>query len=154
MFIISNYKDLERNVGKELGVSEYLKITQSLIDRFADVTQDYQWIHVDKEKAKQESPYKATIAHGYLILSLLPYLWTHIMEVRNVKTMINYGIEKLKFNQPVIVNSEVRARVKLLSVTNLRGTIKVEFKVILEIKNSQKNAFEAPLIYLMSFNEQ
>lgn len=153
MFIIKDYKDLERNVGKELGVSEYLKITQNMINRFADVTYDHQWIHVDQEKAEQESPYKTTIAHGYLILSLLPYLYSRILEVQNVKSMINYSIESLKFNQPVAVNSEVRARLILLSVTNLRGIVKVEFKTILEIKDSHKNAFEAPIIYLLSFKE-
>lgn len=154
MFIIKDYKDLECNVGKELGVSEYLKITQNMINRFAEVTNDHQWIHVDQEKAEQESPYKTTIAHGYLILSLLPYLYSRILEVQNVKSMINYGIESLKFNQPVAVNSEVRARLILLSVTNLRGIVKVEFKTILEIKDSRKNAFEAPLIYLLSFKEE
>lgn len=152
MFTIKSYNDLEQNVGKELGVSGYIKITQNMIDQFADVTRDHQWIHVDKEKARKESPFKTTIAHGYLILSLLPYLCTHIMEVKNVKSMINYGIEKLKFNQPVAVNSEVRARVILSSVSNLRGIIKVEFKTILEIKDSHRNAFEVPLVYLLSFN--
>jgi len=154
MFIIKNYEDLEQHVGKELGVSEYLKITQNMIDRFADATLDHQWIHVDKEKAAQESPFKTTIAHGYLVLSLLPYLWTHILEVRNVKSMINYGIERLKFSQPVAVDSEVRARLALLSVTNLRGTVKVEFKATLEIKDSRKNALEAPLVYLLAFEEE
>ena len=99
--IINSYQDFEQYVGKELGVSDYLKITQERINLFAEATLDYQWIHVDVERAKVESPFKSTIAHGYLMVSILPYLWDQIIEVNNIKMLINYGIEKLKFNLPV-----------------------------------------------------
>ena len=89
---------------KELG----LPITQEQIDLFADATLDHQWIHVDTERARTESPYKSTIAHGYLNLSVLPYLWGQILEVNNVKMLVNYGIEKLRFNQPVLAGGAVR----------------------------------------------
>lgn len=151
--IISSYAEFEKYVGKELGVSDYLKITQDRINKFADATLDHQWIHVDEERAKVESPFNSTIAHGYLMVSIIPYLWDQIIEVRNIKMLINYGIEKLKFNQAVVVNSEVRLRVKLESLVNLRGIAKAELKAVLEIKDSQKNAFEETVIFLYHFND-
>lgn len=153
MVVINNFKEFEAFLGKEIGVSDYLKITQEQINLFADATIDHQWIHVDVEKAKNESPFKNTIAHGYLTLSVLPHLWNQIAEVRNVKSLINYGIEKLKFNQPVIVNNEIRLKVKLQSIVNLRGIAKVEMKAIMEIKDSPKNAFEAVIVFLYNFEE-
>lgn len=151
--IISSFDDFEQYVGQELGVSDYLKIDQERINLFADATLDHQWIHVDVEKAKAESAFKSTIAHGYLTVSLLPYLWEQVVEVRNLKMMINYGMEKLKFNQAVVVDSEVRIKVKLLSLKNLRGTIKTEMSVVMEIKDSPKNAFEAVVVFLYHFND-
>ncbi len=150
--IINSYSDFEQYVGKEIGTSEYLKITQERINKFADATLDHQWIHVDAEKAKNESPFKSTIAHGYLMVSLLPYLWDQIIEVNNISMLINYGIEKLKFNQAVVVDSEVRVRVKLQSLVNLRGIAKAELKIILEIKDCPKNALEETAIFLYHFN--
>ncbi len=150
--IINSYQDFEQYVGKELGVSDYLKITQERINLFAEATLDYQWIHVDVERAKVESPFKSTIAHGYLMVSILPYLWDQIIEVNNIKMLINYGIEKLKFNQPVVAGNEVRLRVKLESLLNLRGIAKAEIKVVLEIKDSPKSALEETVIFLYHFN--
>ena len=100
--IINNFNEFAQHIGQELGVSDYLTITQEQIDLFADATLDHQWIHVDTERARTESPYKSTIAHGYLNLSVLPYLWGQILEVNNVKMLVNYGIEKLRFNRPVL----------------------------------------------------
>ena len=97
--IINNFNEFAQHIGQELGVSDYLTITQEQIDLFADATLDHQWIHVDTERARTESPYKSTIAHGYLNLSVLPYLWGQILEVNNVKMLVNYGIEKLRFNR-------------------------------------------------------
>ena len=150
--IINSYQDFEQYVGKELCVSDYLKITQERINLFAEATLDYQWIHVDVERAKVESPFKSTIAHGYLMVSILPYLWDQIIEVNNIKMLINYGIEKLKFNQPVVAGNEVRLRVKLDSLVNLRGIAKAEIKVVLEIKDSPKSALEETVIFLYHFN--
>lgn len=149
--IINNFDEFSQYVGKELGTSDYIKITQDQIDRFADATHDHQWIHTDPERAKTESPFKATIAHGYLNLSLLPYLWNQIIDVRNSKLTVNYGIEKLKFMQAVTVNSEVRCRASLKSLVNLRGTTKAEIFVTLEIKDSKKPALEAGIIFLYHF---
>lgn len=149
--VIENFKDLEAYVGRELGVSDFHQITQYQISQFADATIDHQWIHTDPERAKRESPFKNTIAHGYLTLSLLPYLWGQILEVRNLKLMVNYGIEKLRFNQPVLVDSFVRLRASVVSVINLRGTIKAQIHVVLEIEGSKKSAYEADVVFLYHF---
>lgn len=149
--IINSFDEFETFVGKELGVSEYLTITQDRINTFAEATLDHQWIHVDVERAKEESPFKNTIAHGYLTLSILPYLWSQIMDVQNIKLLVNYGIEKLRFGNPVVVGSEVRLRATLLSLVNLRGVAKAEFRVNLEIKGEKKDALQAVLVFLYHF---
>ena len=149
--VINSYADFEQYVGKELGVSDYLKITQEQINIFADATLDHQWIHVDAERAATESPFKSTIAHGYLNLSVLPYLWEQIVDVRNSRLTVNYGIEKLRFMQAVTVNSEVRVRAKLVSLVNLRGTTKAEINAVLEIKDSKKPALETNIVFLYHF---
>ena len=148
--IINNFEEFKLLEGKELGVSEYIQITQPQINLFADATLDHQWIHCDAEKAN-EGPYQSTIAHGYLIVSILPYLWDQVVEIRNSKMTVNYGIEKLRFMNPVLVNSRVRVRVKLNSVVNLRGTTKTELFVVMEIEGVKKPAFEANIIFLYSF---
>lgn len=152
MVTINNYEEFEQYLGKVIGVSEYLKINQEQIKLFADATLDHQWIHVDVERAQKESPFKNTIAHGYLTLSLLPYMWEQIAQVNNVKQLINYGINNLKFNEPVIVGNEIRLKVELTSIKNLRGIVKAEMKATMEIKDSPKNAFEATVVFLYHFN--
>ena len=150
--VISSHEEFQFYLGKELGVSEYTTITQDQINRFADATLDHQWIHTNPERAATETTFKNTIAHGYLTLSLVPHLWDQIAEFRNIKMMINYGIEKLKFNQPVLVNQEVRLRAKLHSILNLRGITKFEVEVTLEIKDNPKPAFNGILVFLYHFN--
>ena len=150
--IVNNFNELEQYVGKELGVSDYITISQDQINLFADATMDHQWIHVDTERTKTESPYKTTIAHGYLNLSVLPYLWDQIVEVKNSKLTVNYGIEKLRFNQPVLVDSQVRVRASLRSLIDLRGTSKAEIQVSLEIKDNNKTALDATIVFLYHFN--
>ena len=149
--IINSYAEFEKYVGKELGVSEYHKITQEQINQFADATLDYQWIHVDAERAKKESPFGATIAHGYLSISVLPYLWDQIIQVNNITMLVNYGIESLKFGLPVVVNSEVRIRTVLKSLIDLRGTAKAEVEVVMEIKDSKKPAYKGVIVFLYQF---
>ena len=128
-----------------------MKITQNQINLFADATLDHQWIHVDPKRAEAETAFKSTIAHGYLTLSVVPHLWDQIAEFHNIKMMINYGIEKLKFNQPVLVTNEVRLRAKLHSIVNLRGITKFEVDVTLEIKDNVKPAFNGLLVFLSHF---
>lgn len=149
--VINSFEDFEKFIGKELGVSDYLTITQEQIDKFAEATLDFQWIHLDAERAKTESPYKTTIAHGYLNISVLPYLWAQIIEVNNIKMQVNYGIEKLRFNQAVLVNSKVRLKAKLNSLIDLRGVSKAEIKVTLEILDNKKPALDATIVFLYHF---
>ena len=148
---IGSYEEFEQYVGKVLGYSEYIKIKQEQINKFADATIDHQWIHTDPERAKNESPFKSTIAHGYLTVSLMPYLWEQIVEFKNVKLMVNYGIDDLKFNQAVLVNSEIRMKAALVELKNLRGTTKARLRALIEIKDSPKPAFEADIIFLYHF---
>ncbi|MGM0549868.1 MAG: MaoC family dehydratase [Bacteroidota bacterium] len=149
--IIRSFEDLEQYVGKELGVSEYYEFTQEQINLFADATLDHQWIHTDQERAKKESPFGTTIAHGYLTVSILPYLWEQIIDVQNLKLQVNYSIEKLKFNAPVLVNSKVRLRAKLVDAKNLRGVTKSVIGITLEIEGAKKPAYNGEIIFLYHF---
>src|SRR5882757_3346116 len=150
--VINGFSEFQTYIGKELGVSEYLKVTQQQINLFADATLDHQWIHTDPVRAAT-GPFKNTIAHGYLVLSLVPHLWEQIAEIQNVKMLVNYGIEKMKFNQPVIVDHELRLRVLLKSLNDLRGICKAEMDITMEIKDNPKPAFTATIIFLYHFNK-
>ena len=150
--VINSYDEFASHLGEKLGTSEWLLVDQERINMFADATRDHQWIHVDVERAKQESPYKSTIAHGYLTLSLLPYMWDQIIEVNNLKMMVNYGMDKMKFGQPVITGSRVRLVTYLQSIINLRGTCKAEIKFVMEIEDAKKPALEGVATFLYFFN--
>ena len=153
MVIINNYEEYRAFEGKEIGTSQWNSIDQLQINRFADATHDHQWIHTDPEKAAVEGPFKKTIAHGYLTLSLIPHLWHQIADVRNIKMQINYGIENFKFGQPVLCDDEVRLHASLKSITNLRGVIKVVITAKLEIKDNKKPAYTGDVIFLYHFND-
>jgi acyl dehydratase len=151
MLVINNFEEYKSHLGKELGVSKWHTIDQNQINKFADATLDHQWIHVDKEKAEREGPFKATIAHGYLTLSLIPYLWKQIADVRNIKMEINYGIENFRFGQAVLVDNEVQLKAKLKSIVNLRGTAKVVIEATLIIKDQPKPAYTGDVVFLYHF---
>ena len=151
MVIIKSHAEFESHLGKEIGVSPWHQITQEQINDFANATLDFQWIHTDVERANKESPFKTTIAHGYLTLSLIPYFWKQIADVQNLKMEVNYGIEQLKFGQAVLVNNEVRCRVWLKSIINLRGITKATLFIQLEIKDQPKHAFTADVLFLYHF---
>ena len=122
--IINSYEEFASHLGEKLGESEWLQVDQERINKFADATLDPQWIHVDVERAKAESPYHSTIAHGYLTISLLPYMWQQIIEVHNLKMMVNYGMDQMRFGQPVITGSKIRLVASLHEIQNLRGICK------------------------------
>lgn len=149
--IINSYDEFAGHIGKELGRSEWFEITQERINLFADATDDHQWIHVDVERARAESPYKGTIAHGYLTLSLLPYLWAQIVEVRNIKMLVNYGMDKMRFGIPVPTGSKVRLTAKLDNITNLRGICKAEIAFEIEVENQRKTALTGVATFLYYF---
>ncbi|MCD8210876.1 MAG: MaoC family dehydratase [Prevotella sp.] len=149
--VINNYEEFAALLGKNIGVSEYVEIPQERINLFADATLDHQWIHVDEERAKKESPFGTTIVHGYLTLSMLPYLWNKIIEVNNLKMMVNYGMDKMKFGQAVKSGEAIRLTADLYQIENLRGTIKAEVKFALEIKDSNKKALSGIATFLYYF---
>lgn len=149
--IINNYEQFASYEGKELGCSEWLTVDQERINMFADATLDHQWIHVDTERAKAESPYKSTIAHGYLTLSLLPYLWGQIIEVNNITMLVNYGMDKMRFGQPVLTGSRVRLVAKLHGIQNLRGICKAEVDITIEIEGQRKPALQGIATFLYYF---
>ena len=151
MIIIRNFEEFEKYIGQELGTSNWHIITQEQINKFADATIDHQWIHTDEERAKTESPFKTTIAHGYLTVSLLPYFWHQIADVQNLKMQINYSIENIRFAQAVAVNSRVRLIAKLESVANLRGITKATIGVTMEIEGENKPAYTGSVIFLYHF---
>ena len=150
--VVNSYEDFEKLLGRQIGISDYVEVSQDRINLFADATLDHQWIHVDTERAKVESPYKSTIVHGYLTLSLLPYLWNQIIEVNNLKMMVNYGMDKMKFGQAVLSGQSVRLVATLHSLVNLRGVAKAEIKFSIEIKDQKKKALEGIATFLYYFN--
>ena len=149
--IINSHEEFEKYVGQELGISDWLEVDQQRINNFADATLDHQWIHTDPERAKTDSPFGQTIVHGYLTLSLLPYLWQQIIEVNNLKMMVNYGMDKMKFGQAVLSGQSIRMTAMLESITNLRGISKVEIKFTIEIKNERKPALSGVATFLYHF---
>ena len=149
--VINSYDEFAAHLGQELGVSDWLQIDQDRINLFADATLDHQWIHVDVERAKEESQYHSTIAHGYLTLSVLPYLWNQIIEVNNIKMLVNYGMDKMRFGQPVVTGSRVRMTTKLHNIQNLRGICKVEIDFKIEIEGQRKPALEGIASFLYYF---
>ena len=149
--IINSYEEFAAHLGEQLGISDWLEVDQERINLFADATLDHQWIHVDVEKAKKESQYKNTIAHGYLTLSLLPYMWNQIIEVNNLKMMVNYGMDKMRFGQPVLVGSRIRLVSSLESIENLRGICKAGIKFQIEIEGQRKPALEGIATFLYYF---
>jgi len=152
MITIQNHPEFESYLGKEIGISGWHTITQEQINKFAEATIDYQWIHTDPERAKNEGPFGATIAHGYLTVSLLPYFWHQIADVQNLKMQINYSIENIKFAQPVKVDSPVRLHAKLVAIVNLRGITKATIGVTMEIENEKKPAYTGEVVFLYHFN--
>lgn len=149
--VVNSYDEFAALEGKELGVSDWLQIDQERINLFADATLDHQWIHVDTDRAKKESPYQSTIAHGYLTLSLLPYLWSQVIEVNNIKMLVNYGMDKMRFGQAVVTGSRVRLVTKLHAISNLRGICKTEINFKIEIEGQRKPALEGIATFLYYF---
>lgn len=149
--VVNSYDEFAAFEGKELGASDWLLIDQERINLFADATLDHQWIHVDAGRAKTESPYQSTIAHGYLTLSLLPYLWSQIIEVNNIKMLVNYGMDKMRFGQAVVTGSRVRMVTKLHAISNLRGICKTEINFKIEIEGQRKPALEGIATFLYYF---
>ncbi len=149
--IINSYEEFASHLGEELGTSEWFEVTQERINLFADATSDHQWIHVDVERARRESPYKSTIAHGYLTMSILPYLWNQIVDVRNIRMLVNYGMDKMRFGIPVVTGKRVRLTASLTGIQDLRGICKAEITFVIEVENERKHALTGTATFLYYF---
>jgi len=145
----TTFEDLPKLVGQETGVSDWVEITQDRINQFADATGDHQWIHIDVERAKKELPGGKTIAHGYLTLSLIPWLTGSFLKVAGVTRGINYGSNKIRFTNMVPVGSKVRARAKLLSAEPKAGGMQLINEVTIEIQGQDRPACVAETMSLI-----
>ena len=148
MRILNNSKEIAAAAGEELGVSEWLAITQERIDLFADATGDRQWIHVDPERAA-DGPFGATVAHGYLTLSMLPFLGAQVYAFAGDVARVNYGLNKVRFVSPVRVGSKIRNRVELLTVEEIEKGQRATLQHTVEIKGSDKPACVAETVVLL-----
>ena len=147
MRMVETPEALKALIGQELGVSDWLEVTQDLIDRFAEVTGDHQWIHVDVERAKREMPGGKTIAHGYLLLSLLPKLGAGIYKLSWPTRSINYGSDKVRIVNPVKAGARIRLRQSLVAVEDgAPGAHRITVRQTLEIENEAKPAMIADTI--------
>lgn len=143
-------QELTKRLGEEIHVSDWIEVTQQRINAFADATGDHQWIHVDVARAQRESPWKTTIAHGYLTLSLYPMLRGLVASGEppypGVKQMINYGLDKLRFPSAVRAGSRIRARCRLLKVEEVPGGLQITEQYTVEIDGEPKPACVAEAI--------
>ena len=152
MKVITSIDDAVSAVGEELGVSEWQEIDQGRINAFADATGDHQWIHIDAERAKTESPYGQTIAHGFLTLSMIPALTKDNYRVENAKMAINYGLNKVRFIAAVPSGGRIRARSELVDATKVDdNTVNMTVKNTIELDGSAKPAAIAETIVRVLF---
>lgn len=136
---LKNLAELKNLVGEEVAVSDWFEVTQERINRFADATNDHQWIHVDAARAASESPFKATIAHGFLTVSLLSFLSEQALKFRQPPKMsINYGFDRVRFVAPVTANSKIRLRLFLKRVEELAGAVQTIWEAVIESENRAK----------------
>ena len=152
---IENIEALMKLEGDALPQGDWIPVTQKMINAFADATQDHQWIHIDPERASKESPFKATIAHGYFTLSLYPKLRGLVDPENppypNTKNIINYGINKLRFTGPVIAGSNIRSNCTLLSAEEVKGSIELIEEYSVEVENQDRPACVAQNIMRLYF---
>lgn len=148
MRILNDRAEIAESTGTELGVSSWIEIHQDRIDMFADATGDRQWIHVDPERAA-DGPFGATIAHGYLTLSLLPFLGAQVYAFAGDRARVNYGLNRVRFMAPVKVGSKVRNRVEVLEVRDIEKGQQVTLQHTVEIEGSEKPACIAETVTLL-----
>ena len=135
---LGSLRDLRDKIGQEVVVSDWLEISQERIDRFAEATDDHQWIHVDVHRAQRESPFQATVAHGFLTLSMLSRLLNSSIEFKTAKMGLNYGFNRLRFTAPVPAGSRVRGRFTLKALEEIKGGVQTTWSVELECEGSDK----------------
>jgi acyl dehydratase len=136
--VVIDVTKLGAHLGQEVAVSDWLEITQERIDRFAEATGDHQWIHVDPRRAAAESPFHATVAHGFLTLSLVSALARQALTIGRIQTAVNYGVNRVRFMSPVPVGSRIRGRFTLAAVGDAGGGIQVTWSVTVEREHGDK----------------
>lgn len=137
--VIEDLDDLKSFAGREIGVTDWLVVTQERIHQFAEATEDRQWIHVDRERAKRESPYHTTIAHGFLTLSLLSFLMKQAIQIKGgVRMAVNYGLNRVRFPSPVRAESKIRGRFTLLTLKEVSYAFEAVFSVSVESEGAEK----------------
>jgi len=142
--VIESIDALRTMIGQEIAVSDWFEISQQRINEFADATEDHQWIHIDVERAKSETPFKSTIAHGFLTLSLLPVLATRAFKIEGeFKMGINYGLNRLRFVSPVPAGRRVRARFNLQNVEDVSGGWQITWSATVELEGGEKPVLAA-----------
>lgn len=148
MRVFSTFEEIEAAAGEEIGTGDWVEITQERVDQFAEATGDHQWIHVDVQKAK-DGPFGGTIAHGYLTLSLLPWLGTQVFDIDTPGATLNYGVNKVRFPNPVRVGSKVRVKVSVGSVTEIPAGRQLTLGYVIEIEGQDKPACVAETVILL-----
>jgi len=151
--LITSIDDAKALEGEEVGLSDWAVIDQNRIDQFAEATTDYQWIHVDTERAARELPDGKTIAHGYLTLALIPALTGNFIEVQNLTRAINFGVNKVRFYTPVPSGARVRARVTVLQARKRAGALLLTSEVRIEVDGERKPACVAETLGMYFFDE-
>jgi acyl dehydratase len=141
--VFSELADLERLRGERVGESAWLTITQALVDEFAHVSNDHQWIHVDPERARRESPLGTTIAHGFLTLSLLSTLIAQCVSFPTARLSLNYGFDRVRFVSPVPVGSEIRGVFAIEDVRPIEGGAQITWRAEVEVRGAPKPALSA-----------
>ena len=151
--VINSIDDAKALEGEEIGLSDWAVIDQNRIDQFAEATADYQWIHVDTERAAREMPDGKTIAHGYMTLALIPALTGDFVEVPNLSRAINFGVNKVRFYSPVPAGARVRARATILQARRRGGALLLTSEVRIEVEGERKPACIAETLGMYYFNE-
>ena len=151
--LVASVEDAKALEGEEVGVSDWLVIDQQRIDQFAEATNDYQWIHVDVERAAKEMPGGKTIAHGYMTLALIPGLTGNFIDTPNVTRAINFGLNKVRFMTPVPVGSRVRARATITKAQRRAGALLLTSEVRIDVEGERKPACVAETLGLYFFAE-
>jgi acyl dehydratase len=141
-----NLAELAGLSGREIAVTEWLEITQQRINQFADATGDRQWIHVDQQRAERESPYGATIAHGFLTLSLLPNFMKDALSIDGIRMSINYGLNRVRFPSAVRAGSRIRARIVLQSIRDVADASEAAYSITVECQDAEKPCCVAELL--------
>ena len=146
---IENIEDLDKYLGKEIGISKWFNMSQDKVNEFAELTEDKQWIHIDQEKAAKYSPYKKTIAHGFHILSYASQVVFQTLKLNNIALAVNYGLEKVRFPNATPAESKFRGRVSLIKIEKVTGGAKYTFKIIFEVDGEIKPVCVAETISLI-----